>query len=124
LGSAQLWLIFAALLVAAVAGKWIGCGLAAWLAGFKPREASCIGAMMNTRGLMELIVINVGYELHVIPKSVYCMLVVISLLTNLITTPAVMWLSPGTELEASIRKSGFLSRSGEEANDVSDAVAR
>ena len=69
------------------------------------REASCIGVMMNTRGLMELIVINVGYEMHVIPKSVYCMLVLTALVTNLMTTPLLLWLSRGTELEAAIANS-------------------
>ncbi len=50
LGTIQLWLIFAVVLLAAVAGKWAGCGIAARLAGFTKREASCIGVMMNTRG--------------------------------------------------------------------------
>ena len=105
-----MWLICLVVLAAAVVGKWGGCGVAAWMTGFKPREASCIGVMMNTRGLMELIVINVGYELHVIPKSVYCMLVLMALATNLITTPALLWLSRGTELEAAIAESGFRRR--------------
>jgi Kef-type K+ transport system membrane component KefB len=102
LDTIQLWLIFLVILLAAVLGKWAGCGLAAWLTGSTPREASCIGVMMNTRGLMELIVINVGFELHVIPKSVYCMLVLVALVTNIITTPVLIWLSRGTELEPAI----------------------
>ena len=103
LGTIQLWLIFAVVLLTAVAGKWAGCGIAARLAGFTKRDASCIGVMMNTRGLMELIVINVGYEWHVIPlKSVYCMLVLTALVTNIMTTPLLLWLSCGTELEAAI----------------------
>ncbi len=105
LGSVQLWLVCGVLLLAAVLGKWVGCGTAAWMAGFTKREASCIGVMMNTRGLMELIVINVGYEMHVIPKSVYCMLVLTALVTNLMTTPLLLWLSRGTELEAAIANS-------------------
>ena len=107
LGSLQLWLICGVVLAAAIVGKWGGCGLAARLVGFTMREAACIGVMMNTRGLMELIVINVGYELHVIPKSVYCMLVLMSLATNVITTPVLLWLSRGTELEGAIQESGF-----------------
>lgn len=110
LGSLQLWLIFGVVLLAAVAGKWGGCGLAAWLTGFTPRESSCIGVMMNTRGLMELIVINVGYELHVIPKSVFCMLVLMSLATNLLTTPVLLWLARGTELEGCVNESGFIGK--------------
>ncbi len=62
---------------------------------------------MNTRGLMELIVINVGKDLGVIPDSVYCMLVLMALLTTVMTTPLLLWLSRGTELEAAIESSGF-----------------
>jgi hypothetical protein len=49
---------------------------------------------MNTRGLMELIVANVGYDLGVLPESVYCMLVLLALLTTLMTTPLLNWLVP------------------------------
>jgi Kef-type K+ transport system membrane component KefB len=97
------WLILAALLAAAIAGKWGGCTLAAWAGGFKLREAACIGALMNTRGLMGLMVINVGRELGVIPASMFCMLVLVALLTTLMTTPLVRWLAPGTELEPHIK---------------------
>jgi hypothetical protein len=67
--------------------------------------------MMNTRGLMELVVINVGKDLGVIPDSVFCMLVLMALATTLMTTPLLMWLMRGTELEPSIVASGFLDRS-------------
>src|SRR5215470_20434777 len=77
-----------------------GCGLAARAAGFPAREAALVGAMMNTRGLMELIVINVGYELRVIPPSVYCMLVLMAVITTVMTTPLLRRLARGTELES------------------------
>jgi Kef-type K+ transport system membrane component KefB len=96
------WLLFAAVCTAAIAGKWGGCTLAARLGGFKWREAACIGALMNTRGLMGLMVINVGRELGVIPPSMFCMLVLTALGTTLMTTPLVLWLAPGTELEKQI----------------------
>jgi hypothetical protein len=64
--------------------------------------------MMNTRALMELIVINVGKDLGVIPDSVFCMLVLMALLTTFMTTPILLWTSRGTELEPLIRESGFL----------------
>lgn len=108
LGSVELWLLCGLVVVAAIVGKFAGCGLAARLSGFSPRESSCIGAMMNTRGLMELIVINVGYELRVIPDSVYCMLVIMALVTTVMTTPILLSLMRGTELEPYIRQSGFL----------------
>src|SRR5262249_22256764 len=80
---------------------------AARAAGFPAREAALVGAMMNTRGLMELVVINVGYELRVVPRSVYCMLVLMALVTTVMTTPIVRRLASGTELEEPVRKSGF-----------------
>jgi hypothetical protein len=107
LGSAELWLLCGGVLAAAVVGKFGGCGLAAWASGFRPREAACIGVLMNTRALMELIVINVGYELRVIPPSVFCMLVLMALITTVMTTPILLRVMRGTELEAYIERSGF-----------------
>jgi Kef-type K+ transport system membrane component KefB len=108
LGSWSLWLWCALVLAAAVVGKLAGCGLAAWAGGSSPREASCIGAMMNTRGLMGLIVINVGRDLGVIPASVACMLVLMALATTMMTTPLLLGLMRGTELEPYIVRSGFI----------------
>ena len=73
----------------------------------RPREAACIGVLMNTRGLMELIVINIGYRLQVIPKSMFCMLVLMALVTTVMTTPLLVRLARGTELEPEIARSGF-----------------
>ena len=89
----QLWGVCLLVLVAAIVGKLGGCGLAARLTGSSWREAGCIGALMNTRGLMELIVINVGKNLKVIPDSVYTMLVLMAIVTTMMTTPLVMRMS-------------------------------
>jgi Kef-type K+ transport system membrane component KefB len=107
LDSPELWLIFGLVLVAAIGGKFIGCAIAARATGFGPRESACIGVMMNTRALMELIVINVGYDLGVIPESVFCMLVLMALITTLMTTPLMLWLVRGTELEPLVAQSEF-----------------
>jgi Kef-type K+ transport system membrane component KefB len=106
--SAEMWLLGGLVLAAAVVGKFGGCGLAARLSGYSWRESGCIGVMMNTRALMELIVINLGYELRVIPLSVFCTLVLMALITTVMTTPILMRLIPGTELDEPIRRSGFL----------------
>ena len=106
------WLLLGGVILCAVAGKLGGCSIAARLAGFSTREALCVGAMMNTRGLMELIVINVGRDLGVIPDSVYCMLVLMALVTNVMATPLLLHFMRRTELEPWIRKSGFLRESG------------
>ena len=97
-----------AVFAAAVAGKFLGCTWAARRSGFAPREAACIGVMMNTRALMELVVVNLGYELQVIPPSVYCMLVLMALGTTVMTTPLLVRIAPGTELEAGMRRTGWL----------------
>jgi Kef-type K+ transport system membrane component KefB len=102
---AGLWLAAGAVLFAAVAGKFGGCSLAARISGMSWRESACVGAMMNTRGLMELIVINLGYELGVLPKSVFCMLVIMAVVTTIMTTPLLMWFMRGTELEPHILNS-------------------
>jgi Kef-type K+ transport system membrane component KefB len=104
----QLWALAAAVSAAAVLGKFGGCWLAGRLAGLSRRESACVGAMMNTRGLMELIVINVGKERGVIPDSVFCMLVLMALLTTFMTTPLLLRLMSGTELEEPIRRSGLV----------------
>jgi len=62
-------------------------------AGLDATEARAVGVMMNTRGLMELIVINVGYDLGVLPRSVFTMLVIMALISTVVTTPALRrWL--------------------------------
>lgn len=106
------WQYLGAILVlaAAVIGKFGGCGLAARLGGFSRREAIIIGVMMNTRALMELIVINQGFELGVIPPSVFTMLVLMALITTIMTTPILLRVMRGTELEPYIESSGFLRR--------------
>lgn len=107
LHSGTMWLFAAAVSAFAIIGKFGGCMAAARLTGIRTRESACIGVMMNTRALMELIVINVGYELGVIPKSVFCMLVMMAVLTTVMTTPILLPLSKNTELEPLIDQSGF-----------------
>jgi Kef-type K+ transport system membrane component KefB len=110
LGSTQLWLLCGLVLAAALAGKFGGCTIAARFSGFPWRESACIGVMMNTRALMELIVINVGYEMRVIPPSVFCMLVIMALVTTIMCTPILVRMARGTELEAPMRRSEFARR--------------
>jgi Kef-type K+ transport system membrane component KefB len=108
LATPELWLMCGLVLAAAIIGKFVGCGVAARFSGFPPREAACIGVMMNTRALMELIVINVGYQLGVIPHSVFCMLVIMALVTTVMTTPILLRLARGTSLWPDIEKSIFI----------------
>lgn len=83
----QMWGWCLLLIALATLGKFGGCYWAARWAGMGRTEARAIGIMMNTRGLMELVVINVGYELGVIPQSVFTMLVLMAVVSTVITTP-------------------------------------
>jgi Kef-type K+ transport system membrane component KefB len=58
------------------------------------REAAALGALLNTRGLMELVILTIGLELGIITSAVFAMMVVMTLLTTLATTPVVSWLLP------------------------------
>lgn len=107
LDSWQLWLVAAAVTGVAVAGKFVGCAVAARVGGMPLRESACVGVLMNTRGLMELVVINVGKDLGVIPESVFCMLVLMAIVTTFMTTPLLVRLMCGTELESHVLASGF-----------------
>jgi Kef-type K+ transport system membrane component KefB len=107
---------FLAVLAAGVVGKLVGCGLAARFSGLTTRESACVGAMMNTRGLMALIVVNLGYELRVIPPSVFCMLVLVALGTTMMTVPLLRRWSIGTELEGPIH--GSADRDGRPQPDL------
>ncbi len=102
-----MWILAGVVLLAAIAGKFGGCATAAWMSGCSRRDSVCIGVMMNTRGLMELVVVNIGYEMKVIPQSVYCMLVIMAVVTTVVTTPILRLTTRGTELEEGMMQSGF-----------------
>jgi Kef-type K+ transport system membrane component KefB len=76
------------LLALAVIGKWVACAAAALFNGEPLREALAIGALMNARGLMELIILNIGLERGVITPMLFAMLVVMAVVTTLMATPA------------------------------------
>lgn len=78
----------------AVAGKLGGSALAARAAGIPGREALALGALMNTRGLMELVILNIGLDVGVISPIVYSMLVIMAFVTTAMTAPLIDWLAP------------------------------
>src|SRR5215468_1052895 len=94
LGGGGLWVMCGLVLLAAFAGKFGGCCLAGRFSGLSWREAGIIGVMMNTRALMELIVINLGYDLGVIPKNVFFMLVLMAVVSTYVTAPVLRRLLP------------------------------
>ena len=92
------WLVTGGLIVVATVGKFGGSAVAARLTGLRWREASAIGILMNTRGLMELVVLNIGLDLGVISPTVFTMLVIMALVTTFATTPILRWVYPDAEL--------------------------
>jgi Kef-type K+ transport system membrane component KefB len=81
------WGWAAAILAVAVAGKLGGSALAAWLSGVPRRDALALGALMNTRGLMELVILNVGLDLGVLSPALYAMMVLMAVTTTVMTQP-------------------------------------
>jgi Kef-type K+ transport system membrane component KefB len=96
----ELWLITLGLIGVAVAGKWLGAMAAARYGGFGWRESAAVGALMNTRGLTELIVLNIGLELGLISTTLFTMLVVMALVTTFMAGPALRLLDPHGRLSA------------------------
>jgi Kef-type K+ transport system membrane component KefB len=88
------WLACGLIILAATAGKFGGTVVAARLTGLDWRMASSLGILMNTRGLMELIVLNIGLNLGVITPTVFAMMVLMALVTTLATTPLLMLVNP------------------------------
>lgn len=83
-----LWRVTGFIILVAVVGKFLGSALAAKFVGQNWRDSLTIGALMNTRGLMELIVLNIGLELKVLTPEVFTMMVIMALVTTFMTGPA------------------------------------
>jgi Kef-type K+ transport system membrane component KefB/nucleotide-binding universal stress UspA family protein len=86
--SLKQWLFTLAILAVAIIGKWGGSKLAARIAGLSWREAGALGVLVNCRGLTELIILNIGLQLGVLPPSIFAMLVIMAVVTTLMTEPA------------------------------------
>ena len=95
-----------AIVAASVGGKGIACWAAARLSGESRRDALAIGALMNARGLMELIIINIGLQAGVIEQGLFSILVLMAILTTLMATPLFTWVTrerPARVLQAAVR---------------------
>jgi Kef-type K+ transport system membrane component KefB len=87
LDSPRLWAVAGAIVVLAVAGKGLACAAAARLAGEGWREAAAIGTLMNARGLVELIMLNIGLQTGIIQPALFTILVLMAVLTTVMTSP-------------------------------------
>ena len=90
------WLVVALIIGVATAGKFGGTLLGARVSGLSWRSAASLGILMNTRGLMELIVLNVGLDLGVISPKLFTMMVLMALATTMATTPVLRLTMPAT----------------------------
>lgn len=88
------WMACLLIVAAAVFGKFGGSTFASRFLRTPWRDALCLGALMNTRGLMELIVLNVGYDLGILSPSIFAMMIIMALITTFMTGPLLKLLSP------------------------------
>lgn len=92
--SADMILYFGLVLLVAVAGKFGGSMMAARVMRVPWREAAAIGVLMNTRGLMELVILNIGLDIGVLTPSLFSIMVFMAVTTTLMTTPILFWIYP------------------------------
>ncbi len=88
LNDPYLWQVTGMIILVAVIGKFVGSALAARFVGQNWKDSLTIGALMNTRGLMELVVLNIGYDLGVLTPEIFAMMVIMALVTTFMTGPA------------------------------------
>lgn len=87
LNTPELWLMCLVVMGVAIAGKFFGASLSARMVGYGWQNSFALGALMNTRGLMELIVLNIGYELGILSGEMFAMLVLMAISTTFMTGP-------------------------------------
>jgi Kef-type K+ transport system membrane component KefB len=94
------WLLCALIILVATLGKFGGTALAARWSGENWRQSAALGALMNARGLMELIVLTIGLDLGVISPTLYSMMVLMALATTIATVPVLRWLGITSQFAA------------------------
>jgi Kef-type K+ transport system membrane component KefB/nucleotide-binding universal stress UspA family protein len=94
LNTPHLWMVCLVVVLVATASKFVASTLAAHFTGMRWRQAGVIGSLMNARGLVELIVLNIGLSLHVLSPQMFTILVVMALLTTFVTTPLMYAIYP------------------------------
>ena len=92
------WLICGLITLVAMLGKFLGTFAAARFTGPDRRDSTCLGVLMNTRGLMELIVLSVGLEMKVLSPFLFAMMVLMALVTTLVTGPVLAVVYPREQL--------------------------
>ncbi len=88
----EMWFFTLLIVLVAILGKFGGSSIAARWSGMNWRESSAIGVLMNTRGLMELVLLNIGLELGVLSPALFTMMVLMALITTFMTAPLLEWI--------------------------------
>jgi Kef-type K+ transport system membrane component KefB len=86
---AEMWLLCGLFILVAIIGKFGSTFLVARFSGETWKDSLYLGALMNTRGLMELVVLSIGLEMNILPQSIFVMLVLMTLVTTFLTTPLI-----------------------------------
>ena len=94
LNSVELWLLCALIVTVAVGSKLLVSGVIVHACGMPWRESLAVGVLVNTRGLVELVILNVGLDLHILSPTLFSMMVIMALATTLMTAPLIDWILP------------------------------
>ena len=94
LNSGKAWAYTVAIIVIAFFSKFIGCAGAAKAFGFNLRESAAVGTLMSCKGLVELIVLNIGLSAGILDTRVFSMFVLMAVVSTVITTPLTLWIYP------------------------------
>jgi Kef-type K+ transport system membrane component KefB len=95
---AKLWFYCAAIVAVVISGKLFGCAFTLRARGLPWRESLTVGARVNTRGLIELVVLNIGLDRNIISPTLFSMMVLMALVTTFMTTPLLAAINPELKL--------------------------
>lgn len=104
INNTEMWTVCGLIILVAVSGKFLGSALSARFVGQSWRDSLVIGALMNTRGLMELVVLNIGFDLGVLSPGVFSMMVIMALVTTIMTGPLLDIINWFSKTEAPSKK--------------------
>jgi Kef-type K+ transport system membrane component KefB len=105
-----MWMYCGLIVIVATAGKLGGSTIAAYLTGMPLRESFGLGTLMNARGLMELVILDVGLDIGVISPALFSMMVVMALVTTFMTSPVLNLIIP-MEMNAGAQGKGAVGES-------------
>ncbi len=93
----ELWWLCGAIVIVAVASKLLVSAAVAHAGGMPWRESLAVGVLVNTKGLVELVILNVGLDLQILSPTLFSMMVVMALATTIMTTPLLNWIYPAAK---------------------------